>query len=334
MGSARRFAAAAAAVAMAACGESTSPPDDFDPGTIEDIAADAFHVVGANPAVRSISAVTDGFAGTFAGLAPARSRRAGAVADGVPIPDGARGQTFVFDVDAEHYALASGRTGAPANGSRFILYGVSADGAVALPPQEIGYLDLTDESTTETSLLGVTAAVEGVTQLDYDVSATGSVFGGTLRVNADGYVTDGSARIDFELAQNLSLATGFRFDYTLTDPVDGTTAALVFTGDTHTALATSSLTVTSNGRRVTLQVTATIESAIDGVVTVDGATAFQIGGTLEDPTFTDHDGNPVTSAELAALTDLLDLVDDLFEALTDVLAPAYFVYDLTPLLDL
>jgi hypothetical protein len=333
MRSARRCAAAAA-VALAACGNSTSPPDDFDPRTIEDIASGVFNVLGANPAVRSISAVADGFTGAFAGLAPARLQRAGVVADGVPIPDGARGQTFVFNVDAEHYELASGMAGAPANGSRFILYSVSADGeSVALPPQEIGYLDLTDESS-ETPLLGVTAAVDGVTQLDYDVSATGSVFGGTLRVNADGYVTDGTARIDFQLAQSLSLATGFRFDYILTDPVDGTTATLLFTGDTQTALATSSLTVTSNGRLVTVQVTATIESAIEGVVTVDGATAFHIGGTLEDPTFTDHDGNPVTSAELAALNHLLDLVDDLFEALTDVLAPAYFVYDLTALFDL
>src|SRR5213076_1240182 len=76
-------------------------------------------------------------------------------------PDSVRGKTFVWDAIAGGYA-ASTAAGAPANGVRFVQY-------VTRPPETgpsspmtvIGYVDLTDLTTSSAAVLGL--AIVGTT---------------------------------------------------------------------------------------------------------------------------------------------------------------------------
>lgn len=129
------------------------------------------------------------------------------------------GKTYIYDPGASHYVLSE-RTGAPANGVRFIVYAVNPiSHALVEPLEEVGYADLLDQSTGSTDAIRVQLVSEGVTCFDYGVS--GSSTATSEQVVVDGYVTDGTTRVNFDLdARAVSNGTSstLTYDYTLGIP--------------------------------------------------------------------------------------------------------------------
>ena len=85
-------------------------------------------------------------------------------ASGPIVPVDYLGRTYVPGIDGYEYDAA--RTGAPANGVRFILYEV---GPITREPgaTEIGYVDLLDESSTLAYVIRVLAVTGGVERINY-----------------------------------------------------------------------------------------------------------------------------------------------------------------------
>lgn len=314
-------ALALAGIVVVACTDLGT--ESFDPMGSSKKAQEAFGRVGSNAAVHNFDALQSAF--TFTGASPqAIQPKATAMAPAAPagVPAGALTRTFIYDSPTGKY-VASDQTGAPDNGARFILYEVNpATRAITIPLVPIGHLDLTNESTPSPSSLGVKAVIGSVTVLDY--RASGSGIGGGLSVSAQGNVSDGTGRLDFELGQNFSQATGVRIDYKVSAPSPEITIQTVAT-QTGGATSPTTVTLTVTEGRNKLEVSATGTSAsVIGTVEYNGHDIAKISGSGDQPVFTGQGGRQLTAAEMDGLKQLFDFVDVLFEGIDDLLIPAYF----------
>src|SRR5574341_1180466 len=234
-------------VAVASSGESTTP---FDAIALSQNTDEIINAMDDSPAMQSMGVLGEKMAVGAPGLAtrelaesfppapnsfPAwATRRLGALqtqamafavaAPEAVIPAAALGKTFTYNPDTEAYEL-SDRTGAPSNGVRFILYAVNpVTHTVTTPLTEVGYADLLDESAGATVQLHLKAYItaSGNTPLiDYTVSATlqGSPTAPTgATVTADGYLSDGTNTVEFDLSQTYSTTSGIQVEYTLAVP--------------------------------------------------------------------------------------------------------------------
>lgn len=236
------FLIPALAILLGSCGGDDDAP--FNPqGTIDDLQAmaaafdapvvqsfgalgddmdNAFAVPVVRSSVRIVEGATRGPRLMTAGASIARSVRAlagpqGGVALAV-IPDSYLGDTFEYDAGTQRYVLSE-RTGAPANGVRFIVYAVNPiTGDPVSPLQEIGYADIVDESTETSDALRLILVSDGTTYLNYGVRA--SVGETQSRATIDGFVTNGATRVNFDLDNLVSNADGgsVTLDYELDVP--------------------------------------------------------------------------------------------------------------------
>lgn len=210
--------AAVLTVAAAACGGDSNGPGDFNPtGTSQDLAAvqatfqseefggfvvmssamtEALQVPVVAP---ELAAAFDAATGSPTEMrAKARAvfqtlqARSGAALSS-RIPDTYVGKTFEYDVVDDRYEPTE-RAGAPANGVRFIMYAINpATDEPAEPLNEVGYVDLIDNSTAAVSAARILMVSGGTTYFDYSISATDTDLGIT------GFLTDGTTRADFTL---------------------------------------------------------------------------------------------------------------------------------------
>lgn len=119
------------------------------------------------------------------------------LASAVIIPPEQRGTTFEWNTTNDLYEPTA-RTGAPAQGVRFILYAIDPLTIQPVEPLvEVGYVDLLDNSTdTKAELRIVVAGVGGTpVYVDYTVTitSTGETSG---RIAAGGYITNGASSPD------------------------------------------------------------------------------------------------------------------------------------------
>lgn len=198
---------------LAGCGDSAGPAE-FD---VTQAQAD-FEAFGDDAGAASNDVLLDGFdeigellqagavpvrigatdSGPFGGAQVSLSHAAMGPALSVRLmPDTLKGKTFEFDVVADSYEETA-RTGAPSDGSRFILYAVDGDGEFAAPLEEVGYVDVTDQDDGDRRQVRVVAVVNGSTDADYIVWATGDADVGTY--GFEGFVRLGSQQVDFDVA--------------------------------------------------------------------------------------------------------------------------------------
>jgi len=248
------------------------------------------------------------------------------------IPSLVLGKTFTYNPTTGRYELSS-RTGAPANGVRFILYAVNPlTREVVVPLNEVGYADLTEEAAASGLALRLRAYVSGNSKplIDYTASASiqtsgGSVTGAT--VNVTGYLSDGTRQLDLNLTQSFSSTSGINVTYKLGLPERD--ISLEFTASFNLQQqANVSLTLKHGGNTTVVSASGT-ETAISGKITHNGSTVVNIAGTPENPTFTDTSGNPLAQDQAAALKKLFDFVDDLLGLVDNLLAPAYLLLGLS-----
>jgi hypothetical protein len=234
-----------------------------------------------------------------------------------------RGMTLVYDAAKDTYAVSPGRTGAPANGVRFITYDTDAAGK-PIVSKEAGYADLIDEGATSGDAIALRLVVvnKGVTHLDYRTRLT--LLGETGSINVDGFMADGVGRLDFSVALT-SRKSGLRTlldadfdlqvkarDFSMAGTVRGLHEA---SGDGEIGLTvrhgTSSVVVKLQGSNGT----------VDGTIDVNGQRLANATGDAKTPTITGATGASLTGRELLMVLHIVDMSDSVFDLVEDLVKP-------------
>ncbi len=263
------------AIGLAACDDSAGPSAEFDP---VESAADLQAVDNAfeTPVFQSLGAmgglfaiqgapalstqlIRDGWHLT-SGRMPTTMQQVGermvsallaSSGQVVLIPESFRGRTYVHD-PVEGYFWDQSRTGAPANGIRYILNAVNPVNGEPTA-DEIGHVDITDESTDLTAIARLVVVSEEVEYINYTVSATGLI--GSLSIAIEGYVSDGTDRVDLDLAvaMNATFATSsvsvtYNLDVPTRDFSISASLTMDFNGETQSGTITPALPPFANTR--------------------------------------------------------------------------------------
>ncbi|HEU5171243.1 MAG TPA: hypothetical protein VFU46_11935 [Gemmatimonadales bacterium] len=349
--------------AVVGCGDSTGP----GAGNLSDPAGLSADVQSLEaplnaPAMQSFSAVALSSAGTpvartvsmLAALSPGGKLSAAGATEGqayalralrpslslrpsfAVIPAEVWGKVYVWDEASDQYVEGPG-TG-PANGVRFILYAVNPlTQQPAEPVVEVGYADFLDQSSGATNSLRVQVVGGGTTYADYVVSGTSAA--SSFTAAADGYITDGTHRLDFTADLSAS-GSQVSLDYALSLDQPAITAHLQldlgFGGETatlttsfavtrggETVVLAGTLTVTSNGQTSTL--TANFSIQVNGGLFAT-ITAAASGGTAASYTVTGPGGRALTDAEREALDRLFEAPSELTELLDRVFHPVEAIF--------
>lgn len=333
--SSRRLAPALVLLlAFAACDDAVSPSADFDARATAD-------------AMASMVATADDLGDAFASMEAAGSLfedpAAAMLVTGGPLLDtestrgylaGPRPQAFfpanllgvTFEYsDAEGRYVPTELEGAPADGIRILYYAVDPFTHEPQPSSPLGHVDLRDLSSAASDRLGVevvnTAGSAPLTLAAYfvDVSWTLTETEIGALMQSEGYLSDGESQLDFDLGQSLTIsesAVVVEQDFGM--GLHGADLSVRYLGElmslagSESATLSMLVTVRNEGQTATFDVDVS-EDALDGTVSAGGAVLAYIGGTPEQPQFTDPDGNPIDPAEVQALQDLFAAVSALFE---------------------
>lgn len=234
-----------------------------------------------------------------------------------------RGTTLVYDATKDTYVVSPTRADAPPNGVRFITYEIDAAGK-PIASKETGYADLLDEgaNTGETIVLRLLVVNDGATHLDYRTRLT--MVGDIGSISVDGFISDGTARLDFTVAvtsrkSGLKTLLDADFDlqvksreFSIKGKVRGIDEG---TGDGTVGLtvrhATSSVAVTMLGSNGT----------IDGTFEVNGTLLATAKGNAKNPTITGPTGGPLSGGELLMVLHIVDMSDSVFDLVEDLVKP-------------
>lgn len=238
----------------------------------------------------------------------------------VIFPADVLGKTFTYNTTTQQYQLSS-EPGAPSTGVRFRLYAVNTGtGQVTVPLQDIGYLELTDTSSPSRVALGIKAVINNTTLLEYEASATVTTL--SVGFSAQGYVSDGTTQVDFDLSQNFSQTSGITINYIVKVPEKNVDVQLE-AGLGLDLVGSITLTISHDGNDTVVDVTGALDGAITGTIEHNGDVVVNIAGTTDTPVFTDATGTPLTAQQLDALEHLVDFIEDIFDAFDNLLLPAF-----------
>jgi hypothetical protein len=337
--------ALALALAVGACSDSTGPGGEFDPVATNAATSEALVAFDQNPALQSMEVLAwalPSLGGSAPALAPVVEGPSAPswVEEQLPLfhriapflnpanpavifPADFLGKTLIYNPATEQYEIAPDSTGAPANGIWVKLYAVDPIfHSPVIPLDDIGHVELTDESTPAADQLGVVVVLQGVTYLDYTASAV--VTTSDVTFTADGFISDGTHVVDFVLSHVWSSTEGLTVDYSLDARNSDALLRLILNVDPQDAVLAITFTIQHDGNTVELDVTAT-ETALSGTITHNSNLVVQISGTPAAPVFTDADNNPLTAEQLEALREIFEAVGAFLDSFDDLLAPAYLV---------
>ena len=265
----------------------------------------------------------------FAGSMPAAPLSAGAPR----LPFEVRGRTLVYDPVLEYYVVDEARTGAPANGVRFVLYEVDSHTGRPIVAHEIGFAQITDEGDALPTgvALHLQVFTGGVRRLDYVVRSDGNETSGMLV--AAGTAGDGADALRFEIGvARVRFATGSE------PPPAGDSVAMRFAFElpAHGFAATGAMRNVSDGAgtvgeaAVAVRVGADLielnargdNAAMEAAFRVNGRLFARVIGEPSNPVIHGDGGRPLTEGERQALAGIMTMVDGVFGVVQALLQPA------------
>jgi hypothetical protein len=232
------------------------------------------------------------------------------------------GKTFVYDAASHQWVVDAARTGAPANGVRFITY--EPNGAEPDPTKPIGHADLIDLGNTTAGISLRLVVVEGtLTILDYSTTLEGVE--GSGRVTVAGYLQNTRDKLDFNIdvrGQNLDGVE--RADVTF----DLGIAARAFRvlGDVEAVKqngiesGTVDLSVHHGAASFTVDF-ANQAGTMSGDIDLNGSPFALVSGPAGAPVFKKPDGSNITGAEALVLWRIGDVTEDVFDLFEDLIDP-------------
>ncbi len=235
------------------------------------------------------------------------------------------GKTFVWDPSARKYVADSGRTGAPSNGVRFILYDVDPN-ENPLAGVEIGHADLTDERRSSASAAGIRLEVVtgGVTRLAYSFDMTGSIE--RAQFDVFGYITDGGDRLDFSIKTSQQLfgrggkATLEAKLFVAQEDLE-VTAKVAGTAGEENGDGEVDLTIRSKLDEIVVDAE-TVRGELDATFTINGQLLATATGNPKSPVVRGDGGRELTDEETQALQAIVGFADGIFKFVSDLLLPA------------
>jgi len=270
------------------------------------------------------------------GLLPSLSM---AGTQGPIIPDAVTGTTYEWNVDSAGY-VATARVGAPANGIRFIVYGIDPlTGDPLVPLVETGHVDLLDESTATSGRLHI--LVQGLggapTFLDYTATGTPSATGGTI--SAAGFVSNGQAgsalrRLDFDVALTLSQTlSAFTANLVAALDVNQPDVSIDISWDYELGQTGRTEAVRFSFQRpgevIIIEGVYTNSQAgasYDFEVRVNGGIFATITGNAGGVQILDENGDPLTQDEIACLQALFIGWQEVVDLALEILGPALALF--------
>jgi hypothetical protein len=280
-------------------------------------------VIGASPMPVSL------VSGVSAGLTRGASQPSATI-----IPPDQRGTTWVYDASQLRYVIDPARSGAPANGVRYILYAVNPLDHTVLAEAEIGYADLTDEgdSTANAVSLRLRAVSHDVVFVEYQVGLAGSAEAAAVQVN--GTFFDGTRHLTFALQ-----AHGAHTPAAESQEVRARLAVPEAAFElTSTARASADLAhgtqhfehaIDIDGHVFAILADGAAEAA-RATVAVDGTPFAQVNVNGSTTVILGADGQPLPAAQREALGQLFGLFDQVSAALTRLLEPVGVLFGLVP----
>lgn len=243
------------------------------------------------------------------------------------IPQEYRGLVFRYTGDG--YVVDETQTG-PANGIRFLLYAVNPiTHDVVEPLNEIGYVDLLDESDDNTAAVRLVVVSDEVTFVDYVVSTSGPIVAPSFAII--GFLSDGDVRVDFDL--NVALqsnigGTSIVIDYSI-DVADRD-----FGVDLHLTVAEndggSSVAIVlavSHGRN-TVRIAGELQDETGTLEVLGNGELFAtITFSETGLTVLNAAGEPLSDREEHALRELFDFVDEVVDVFEDLFDPVEFLFE-------
>ena len=339
-------AACAGAASLAACNDNLSP-DTVSPEQLGAKLETLSSEFDNNAAFQSLKVLSTSFpqysvvaalrAGTPQGILPsAMARSIAAQLSAVRALEGLRartgtqalfpadvlGKTLVWSTDSSRYVIGQ-QAGGPANGIRILLYAVNpATQEPVQPLQELGYLDLTDQSTAQANRLGVVLTLGTSTIASYYIQTVVNTY--SVSLASAGYVrsVDGSQQVDFTIASEFNSQTGVgTFTYDLRGS-DGTVVHLVVSGSGSTG--TILFRVSSGHNRIELSFDATGQTTT-GIILFNGFLVATLDGTGSGVQIT-ASGYNLTPAQIGALVAIFGHCADFLGDFADgILGPAAVV---------
>jgi hypothetical protein len=322
----RRILSAVALALLPACAPdpaAPSPSAGFDAArtlTATQVMQDAFRG-GPWLSFRALGTAMDARVAATASAAPGS-----ALSAGVPrLPFELRGRTLVYDPLLEHYVVDESRTGAPANGVRFVVYEVDSLTGRPVVSREIGFAEITDEGDALASgvALHLQVITGGVRRLDYFVRADGSDTTGMLV--AAGTVGDGLGALRFEvgLAAVRSAADSLTMRFAFELPAHGfaATGALRNVSDGVGTVGEAAVAVSAGADLIELNARGD-STAMEATFRVNGHLFARVAGEPSNPVIHGEGGRPLTEGERQALGAIMGLVGDVFGVVQALLQPA------------
>ena len=234
-------------------------------------------------------------------------------------------KTFEWSAATHEYVLGT-LTGAPCNGVRFLLYTVSTVTGEPIVNQQLGYLELTDESSVALNALGVLITLGSTPVADYLLTSEHQTNADILQ--AEGFIrtASGSDQVDFTFNATDDLVTGVS---TSLSDLAGSNGGFIYVNSETDGLASTITVGAGNGRNgIEMSLNGTDDPAdpVTGTVKYNGTTVANISGTGEAPVFTAVSGRELRPSEVAALGAIFGeaLILALSVAIA-ILAPAFIV---------
>lgn len=254
-------------------------------------------------------------------------------AQGAIIPDSMYGRVFEWNDTTSQYVYR-GNTVSNLNGVRFILYAVGLDGEVFVPVTAIGTLDIIDQSTS--SLLKLHILVKNTaattTYVDYTIDLTGNESAAQATASGEisnGLTGDANRTLSFEQTLTVN-GNGARVVATfalnnpaitlmLNESISVDQTSVIINADFRVIQDNS--TIRTVGRITINQTTQDLNVNIR--VYIDGHPVASISGdpTLPGTQWVDAGGEPLSLADLAALDDLFDALENFDTAIGDLFTP-------------
>lgn len=269
------------------------------------------------------------------------------------IPNALLGRTFEWNSSLGRYAVAStpptDLAAVPSNGVRFLLYTWDeATDRPATPLVRVGFADIIESTTSAGRSYRLVVTANSIVYLDYTTSYAFSQAQQSAAYTASGFVTNGTTRANFTLANTIAAASNgsVTLDYLVTVPSESITVDYLIALRNISAPAGDEelevdLTLQGNGGRIDVDGTLDgfttpapesddIFAGFAGVLTVrvnNGIFATITLAATGDPVIRNAAGQPLNAAEADALEDVFDLLEDGFDFIDDLLRPLDQFFD-------
>ena len=236
-----------------------------------------------------------------------------------------------YDRVGDGYRYNDDRTGAPADGVRFILYEV--DPVTHEPGDtEVGHVDIIDESAGNSLVARVIVVTGGVEHINYTVSATLLIGEQLLGFAVLGFISDGTDRVDVDLSITFT-NDGAVSTATVTQVIGVPTrdfevdATAVLTFNAETQLGSLDVDGTFSQGAHTVSIDALVEFGEGDHASEGGTVNISVDGVLfavvtitengetgvETVTVTNGTGGELTAGEAEAVRNIFDGLDGLFD---------------------